>query len=77
MKRPKRLRDPSQLAKLIVGIATGEIEEKQPRPGDHIKGRAGGLKGGVIRAKKLSPAKRIRIAKKAAQARWRKKPVTT
>lgn len=34
------------------------------------RGRAGGLKGGRARAAKLSPAKRKRIAEKAAKARW-------
>jgi hypothetical protein len=35
-------------------------------------GRRGGLKGGPARAKQLSPEKRRQIAKKAAEARWRK-----
>jgi len=33
-------------------------------------GRKGGLKGGVARARKLSPEKRSEIARKAAKARW-------
>lgn len=36
-------------------------------------GRRGGLKGGPARAKKLSRKRRIDIAKKAAEARWRPK----
>ena len=36
-------------------------------------GRMGGLKGGPARAKKLSKARRSKIAKKAAQARWKSK----
>jgi len=35
------------------------------------RGRAGGLIGGVERAKKLSPARRKQIAKKAAKSRWK------
>lgn len=35
-------------------------------------GRMGGLRGGPARARKLSPEKRRRIAKRAAQVRWRK-----
>jgi hypothetical protein len=35
-------------------------------------GRLGGLKGGKARAEKLSAKKRKAIAKKAAEARWRK-----
>ena|SRR5829696_2491226 len=30
--RPKRPRDPAQLAKLIVDIATGEVEDQQAKP---------------------------------------------
>jgi hypothetical protein len=35
-------------------------------------GRLGGKRGGRARAKKLSPARRKQIARKAALARWRK-----
>jgi len=68
-KRPKRPRDPMQLAKLIGDIATGQVENDkliQPNPGR----RKGGLKGGKARAKKLTPDKRKAIAKKAAKSRW-------
>jgi len=36
-------------------------------------GRKGGLKGGKARAAGLSPRKRSAIAKRAAEARWKKK----
>ena len=36
-------------------------------------GQRGGLKGGKARKKALSPERRKEIAKKAAQARWKKK----
>ena len=36
-------------------------------------GRLGGKKGGPARAKKLSKKRRSEIAKKAAEARWKKK----
>jgi hypothetical protein len=36
-------------------------------------GRLGGKKGGEARAKKLTPEQRREIAKRAAEARWRKK----
>ncbi len=36
-------------------------------------GRLGGKKGGVARAKKLTAEQRREIAKKAAEARWKKK----
>ena len=36
-------------------------------------GRKGGLKGGKVRAKKLSVKKRKEIARKGAKTRWEKK----
>jgi hypothetical protein len=74
-KRRKRPRDPAQLAKLVIDIATGEVED---RTGDEDKnpaavelGRRGGLKGGKARAKKLSAEERSASARKAAAARWK------
>ncbi|MGH8541964.1 MAG: histone H1 [Stenotrophobium sp.] len=78
MKTPKRPRDTNQLAKFIVDVATGDVEDA-PRKADADKdpaavalGRKGGLKGGKARAEALSPKKRSEIAKKAAAARWKK-----
>jgi hypothetical protein len=42
-------------------------------PAAIVLGRLGGKKGGVARAKKLTPEQRREIAKKAAEARWKKK----
>lgn len=36
-KHPKRPRDPAQLAKLIVDIATGEVEDREPTPEEQGK----------------------------------------
>jgi hypothetical protein len=69
---PKRPRDPNQLAKLIVDIATGEVEEAPFVPQGQRKGAPGGLKGGPARARKLTPKERAEIAKKAAEVRWSK-----
>jgi len=71
-KRPARPRDPNQLAKLIVDIATGEAENVKPVAPREAQ-RKGGLKGGKARAKRLKPSTRSRIARKAAAARWSKK----
>ncbi len=73
--RPKRPRDPAQLAKLIVDIATGEVEDSVLEPMTEAQrfAQAGGLKGGKARADVLSPQKRTEIARKAADARWGKK----
>ena len=70
--RPKRPRDPAQLAKLIVDIATGEAEDDVVSPTINEGARRGGLKGGAARACKLAPEERRRIAAKAASARWKK-----
>ena len=76
----KRPRDPAQLAKLMIDIASGEVEDHQPEPllGDKDAaavslGRRGGLKGGKARAAKMTPERRAEIAKKAAQTRWGKR----
>jgi hypothetical protein len=72
-KLPKRPRDPNQLAKHIVGLATGELQEPAPRdPGADDHARRGGLKGGKTRAEKLTAEERSAIAKKGAEARWKK-----
>jgi len=71
----KRPRDPNQLAKLIVDIATGEAEDttsESKRHPEKVRGRAGGLKGGSMRAKTLTPEERQEIARVAAKARWNK-----
>ena len=67
-KKPKRPRDVSQLAKMMVDIASGEQQETD-RAGAE-KGRAGGLKGGPARAAKLTSEQRSNSARKAAKTRW-------
>ena len=75
MKKPKRPRDPSQLAKLIVDMATGEAppdtkDDDGKNPAAVALGRLGGLRGGKARAAKLSPKQRSKIARAAAKKRW-------
>ena len=65
--RMKRPRDLAQLAKLMIDIASGEIEDRAPGD-ERPRGRAGGLKGGAARANALDPQKRREIARKAAAA---------
>lgn len=70
-----RPRDPNQLAKMIVDIATGEAEDtisEVKRHPESVRGRAGGIVGGANRARTLSAKKRSAIAKKAAHSRWKK-----
>ena len=69
-------RDVNQLAKSILDLTTGEDKPEEIDPVKQaaaILGRKGGLKGGPARAKKLSPERRKEIAKKAVEARWKKK----
>ena len=70
---PKRPRDPNQLAKLILDIATGEAEDviSPKKKATSVKGRSGGLKGGKARAKTLTASERTEIARAAAIARWK------
>ena len=69
---PKRSskRDGAQNALRVVEEAIGSSLAKNPAA--VALGRLGGLKGGKDRAKTLSAKKRKEIAKKAANARWRK-----
>ena len=66
--------DANQLAKLIVDISVGEVEDPRKRheknPAAVALGSLGGSKGGAARAASLSDERRREIAKKAAQARW-------
>lgn len=73
----KRPRDTNQLGKLIVDIATGEVEDIAPDDGRNPAavelGRKGGLRGGRARAEKMTAEQRSEAAKHAAQARWGKR----
>jgi hypothetical protein len=71
-KHPKRPRDPHQLGKVIVDLATGEKTETLPQPATPAQefARSGGLAGGAARAKALTPERRREIARKAAAQRW-------
>ena len=73
--RPARL-DVNQLAKRILDEATGDQPKTEPPPVKNpaavALGKHGGKMGGAARAAALTPEQRSEIAKKAAQARWRK-----
>jgi hypothetical protein len=71
--KPKRPRDPNQLGKSIIDIATGEAEPEREKNAAAVElGRKGGLRGGKARAESLSAKKRSAIAKQAARTRWGK-----
>jgi hypothetical protein len=71
-------KDSIQLAKDMFNEFLSKADPKaQPLPDDKREkakaaGTAGGLKGGKIRALRLSTRKRKSIAKKAANTRWKK-----
>jgi hypothetical protein len=70
----KRARDPNQLAKLVVDIATGEVddapEDTGKDPAAVALGRKDGLKGGKARAESMTAEQRKEAARRAPAARW-------
>jgi hypothetical protein len=71
--RKKRPRDPAQLAKFVVDVATGEIEDREPTPEEQGKdpaamalGRKGGLKAAKLALKKCHKKSDQRSLKKQA-----------
>ena len=78
--RKPKLPDPNVTAFSIVQAIAGETPPESA-PADDGKdpaavalGRKGGLKGGKARAAKMTAKQRSASAKKAALARWGKKP---
>jgi hypothetical protein len=81
----KAPQDENQLAKSILDLITTEGDEPPAKQGPRERqqeknpaavalGRLGGLKGGKARAESLSDEKRKEIARKAAEARWKRAP---
>lgn len=70
---PKPKRDFTQVAHDVFRRAIGEAPAPTPPVDESAKvraGRAGGKKGGVARAARLSADERRESARKAARARW-------
>jgi hypothetical protein len=70
-----RPRDPNQLAKMIVDIATGEVEDtvsESKRNRAAMKGRPGRLIGGSARAAALPARENSAGDSKTARARRKK-----
>jgi hypothetical protein len=65
-------RDFTQIAFDVMRRATGELAPEPALTGKKADSQKGGLKGGTARAKKLTAEERSEIAKKAAEARWKK-----
>jgi hypothetical protein len=75
IKPRKRPMDFSQAAKLVIDVATGQVEDREPTPEEQGKDPAAaalGRKGGEARAKAMTPERRADIARKAASKRWQK-----
>ena len=72
--RKKKEHDFSVTAFRVVQEATGQIEKATKKKNFDAKalGHIGGLKGGRVRAERLTPERRVEIAEKAAQVRWGK-----
>ena len=68
-KRSSKGKDINVTAANIVTEATDEAHIVK-NPAAVTLGRLGGLKGGRVRAERLSPERRKEIAVKAAAARW-------
>lgn len=69
--------DPNVAAYNAVRRLTDGPEALDPTEDDlrrevaRLLGRRGGLKGGKVRAERLTPARRSEIARRAAAARWK------
>lgn len=70
----KRPADVISNAVTVMKIATGEIDEPEMTEGGRSRAAVElGRKGGLARAKTVKKADRVRIARRAAKARWAKK----
>jgi hypothetical protein len=72
-KGPKGEKRPADVignAVKVMRIATGEEEEAKTEDGKDKAAVSLGKRGGTARAKSLSQDDRVKIARKAAKARW-------
>ena len=80
--KPKKApKDPVAFAKAVMENIIGEKwnrndPEHPPAKNPHAQALSalGASKGGKARAESLTPKQRSKIAKKAAKARWKKRP---
>ena len=72
LKREGASHDFTTVARRVVEQAIGERLDGSPLPARTPRRAVGGTKGGVARAKKLTPEQRSDIARIAAEARWTK-----
>ena len=74
LNREGDLEDPDVTAFRVIQEATDDAGKPASvkNPAAVALGRLGGKKGGKARAAKLSPQERSEIARKAAEARWKR-----
>lgn len=72
-KRQKRPGDVIGTAVHVMPIATGKITESQTDDGKSKAAVELGRKGGLARAKSISKARRVQIARKAATSLWQRR----
>ena len=70
MKRPRRPRDPVELATLVVDMATGEVPNDKEQVLAAFSDQKQPAKSAKARAASQTPERRSEIAKRAAAARW-------
>src|SRR4030095_160180 len=70
--RQKRPADVISNAVHVMRIATREAEEELTEHGKNAAAVALGRRGGAARARNMTKAKRVAVARKAATARWKK-----
>lgn len=70
LKRTPRSRDPIQLGKLMVDIATGQVPNAVD-DGINATAASKGRAGGRSRAGILTPERRAEIARQGAKTRWK------
>ena len=69
--KPNRPRDSNQLAKLVVGLATGQAEENfEKDPAAVARGRKGGLACGSEKAAGMTASELSSMGRDMADARW-------
>lgn len=66
----RRPGDVIETAIKVAKIATGEVEDETMAGKEYAQ--KGGLKGGAVRAQRLTSTQRKEIAQRAARARWNK-----
>ena len=69
-KRTNPKKDFTQVAFSVFQMAVGDAEPPAALVGKKAVSQKGGLKGGKVRAEKLTPEERSEIARKAASVRW-------